>query len=165
MRLSKLVIMIIFLLTISCTTVPSSKEKKSSSMFPEGIESITLLTATISPDIITTKGSDLKIYFTNNDSICTTNLIPVVVFVANTMTIKEYSTSGANINSNYIIINVSNPSSYDPRNHSYTKGRFSGSGTIYVYLEENSDISLGDKNRNDKVKRVSNILSVYATFE
>jgi len=162
-------LLLLSLLTISCTSLPSSeekspitmsgsKEKKSNSMFPEGKELIILLSATISPEIITTEGSDLRVNFVNKDSISTTNLIPVVVFVTNTMTIKTSLYSGTNFNSDYIIFNVSNPSSYGISG--YGEGRLSGSGTIYVYLED-----LGDSTSGDDNKRVSNILSVYATFK
>jgi hypothetical protein len=163
-----LIILTISLLTINCSTLgpstqssPSSNEKKSNSIFPEGKESLTLLSATISPDTITTKGSVVTVYFKNNDPISTANLIPVVVFVVNTMTITS-RTIGDNLikDDNYFLVNVSNPSITNPYSYSYGKGQLSGSGTIYVYLEEKSDGSNGED-----VKRVSNILSVYATFK
>lgn len=158
-----ILMMLVGLLMIGCTTAPSSQEKKSKSPFTDGVELITLVSATISPDIITTDGSDLKISFTNTDSIPTDKLIPVVVIMANTMTITQrtLSESGSMIKEvDHFFVNVSNPSSYNPRTYSYGKGRLSGSGTIYIYLEKESD----NASEDDKT-RVSNILSVYATFE
>lgn len=135
-------------LTISCTTGPSSK-----SLIPDGIESITLLSATISPATITTKGSEIKIYFTNNDSISMTNLTPVVIIDTKTSTITERRLSKLEVNlqdNPYFIVRVSNPKDiYRPS----SEGKLSGTGTIYIYLEYNFD------------KRVSNVISVYVTFE
>lgn len=142
-----IIILTISQLIFSCSTVNTTskfsfnpKEKKSVSIVPEGKESIKFLFATISTDTITTKGSKVALNCQNIDSIITDNLIPVLVF-------------------------VSNPSNSDFRDTNYGKGRLSGSGTIYVYLEEESEVPLGDKNRVDKVKRISNVLSVYATFK
>lgn len=147
-------LLLLSLLTISCTTIPGPKEKESKPLFPEGKELITLLSATISPEIITIEGSDLKVNFVNKDSLSMTNLTPVFVFITNTMTIttRTRSSSGLIIqDGSYFTVTVSNPKD----SYSYSKGRLSGSGTIYVYLEDSGD---GDK-------RVSNILSVYATFK
>ena len=158
-----ILMMLVGLFMIGCAAAPSSQEKKSKSPFPDGVELITLVSATISPDVITTDGSDIEISFTNNDSIPTDNLIPVVVIIANTMTITQrtLSESGSMIEEvDHFSVNVSNPQSYDARTHSFGKGKLSGGGTIYIYLEKESDNAIED----DKT-RVSNIISVFATFE
>lgn len=138
-----------------------SKKKNPNSLFPEGTEKITLLSATISPESITTKGSTVTVNFKNIESISTEKLIPVVVFVATSMTITTRNYSGHIFNSNNLIFNVANPQrGYSPNSYgTFSDGQLSGSGTIYIYLED-----LGDNTNKEDKKRVSNVLSVYATF-
>ncbi|MDA3816655.1 MAG: hypothetical protein PF486_04705 [Prolixibacteraceae bacterium] len=111
-----IIILTISQLIFSCSTVSStskfssnSKEKKSVSIFPEGKESIKLLSATISTDTITTKGSKVTLNYQNIDSIITDNLIPVVVFVSNSVTIKTISLLGTVFSSGQFQTFVSNP--------------------------------------------------------
>lgn len=133
--------------------------KEPEPLFPDGIETITLLSARITPEEITVDGSDLNVYFRNSDSITMTKLVPVVIIVTGTSTItkRTYSSAGLTIKDDlYFTTNVSNP-----RNtYSYNKGTLTGSGTIYIYLEDR-----GESTDKDDNKRVSNILSVYATFK
>lgn len=133
--------------------------KEAEPLFPDGIETITLLSATISPEEITVDGSDLNVYFRNSDSISMSELVPVVKIVTNTMTITTRTRivgAGLKINDDSsFTTSVSNP-----RNAYYGQGRLSGSGTIYVYLEDTGE----DIDENDN-KRISNVLSVYATFK
>ncbi len=139
-----------------------SKKKKTNSLFPEGEELITLLSATISPESITTSGSVVTVKYKNNESISTDKLIPVVVFVTNAMTITTRTYSGNIFNSDNIVFRVSNPASSPGayNNYSMNTGQLSGSGTIYCYFEES-----GNSNDKEDKKRVSNVLSIYATFK
>jgi len=139
----------------------ASEKKKPNSLFPEGEERITLLSATISPETITTSGSEVTIKFKNNESISTENLMPVVVFVTSSMTITTRFYSGNMFNSDNIIFTVSNPQNHDPYNYrSFNQGQLSGSGTIYCYLEDSGESA----NKEDNI-RVSNVLSIYASFK
>jgi hypothetical protein len=133
--------------------------KEPEPLFPDGVEIITLISASISPEQITVDGSDLKVYFINSDSISMSELVPVVKIVTNTMTITTRTRvvgAGLKINDDSsFTTTVSNP-----RNAYYTQGRISGSGTIYVYLEDS-----GKSSDENDAQRVSNVLSVYATFK
>ena len=138
-----------------------AEKKKPNSLFPEGTEKITLLSATISPETITTSGSVVTVKFKNNESISTDKLTPVVVFVTSSMTITTRFFSGNIFNSDNIIFTVSNPQNHDPYNYrSFNQGQLSGSGTIYCYLEDSGKST----NKEDNV-RVSNVLSIYASFK
>ncbi|MHC4591481.1 MAG: hypothetical protein ACYS8L_02160 [Planctomycetota bacterium] len=134
--------------------------------FPEGREYFTLLSAAITPEVITTEGSDVVVCYRENMPLEEKEDMAVCVLIPAKGSTTRIVTRLYSRSSEQVEFRVSNPerrrgaAGYGAAWGS-PKGELSGSGTIYVYLTRMGDTKLGE--RADK-ERLSNILSVQAFF-
>jgi hypothetical protein len=153
--MKKIVFIFPILLSMS-VLISGCATTKRKPMFPEGKEYITLLSASISPEVITMKGSEVIINYKTNmpleeekEKLLLVRVIPARG-VTTTIT-SEYPTFA--MSSDQVKFEISNPEARDPKLPVGTgKGQFNGSGAIYFYLKTEKE-------------RVSNILSVLSFFE
>ena len=144
-KVSAIVIAITLIPFLITSCVPTQKANKK--LIPDGEEFFTLLSCFVDPEVITTSGSYLIVSYKTNTPIDTSNIRAVVVIVlkGSTITQRQYSFS-------------LNPEKF--RHYLSNSHKLSGSGTIYVYLERGPEDS-----PEDSRERVSNVLSIYATFD
>ncbi|GAG00803.1 unnamed protein product, partial [marine sediment metagenome] len=80
-----------------------------------------------------------------------------IVLKGSTITSRQYPFS---LSPEKFRHHIRNPEIIDPLSSYYRRGQLSGSGTIYIYLERGPRGS-----SEDSRERVSNVLSIYATFD
>ena len=151
-------LLILFSITVfilSCVTQHESRKPESrKSLYSEGKEYFTLLSVSITPEIITSNGSDLIIEYKTNIPIEKKELIIVIKLRSKEMTEKRIFYK-FEMSQEQIKFRTSNTGGY----------KYSGVGSIEIYLATGTTWEELLKGISVDEVRVSNIVSVPAIFE